>query len=119
MEQRGQLAGIFLRRHDQLSLEFGCSGAQALDILTSSKLRDALDLSRETPEVLARYGVDDPAFERDGAPRELVLQIDGPAASEIPASMRDDAPRPRVPKKKGPPRTIVIGSGEAPTASGE
>ena len=42
---------------------------QAFDILTSSKLKDALDLSKERPEVLERYGVDDPAFERDGAPR--------------------------------------------------
>jgi hypothetical protein len=44
-------------------------GRQALDILGSSKLKDALDLSREPEAVLARYGVDDPAFERDGAPR--------------------------------------------------
>lgn len=42
---------------------------QALDILTTSKLKDAIDLSKEKPENLARYGVDDPAFERDGAPR--------------------------------------------------
>lgn len=42
---------------------------QALDILTSSKLRDAIDLSKEDPKVVERYGVDDPAFERDGAPR--------------------------------------------------
>ena len=42
---------------------------QALGILTSSKLVDALDLSKEDPAVVARYGVDDPAFERDGAPR--------------------------------------------------
>jgi Protein of unknown function (DUF1501) len=42
---------------------------QAFGILTSSKMKDALDLSKERPEVLARYGVDDPAFERDGAPR--------------------------------------------------
>jgi hypothetical protein len=42
---------------------------QALGILTSSKLVDALDLSKEEPRVMARYGVDDPAFERDGAPR--------------------------------------------------
>jgi hypothetical protein len=42
---------------------------QALDILTSSKLKEALDLSKEKPEVLDRYGVDDPGFERDGAPR--------------------------------------------------
>jgi hypothetical protein len=44
-------------------------GRQALGILTSSRLKEALDLSKEPPEVLARYGVDDPAFERDGAPR--------------------------------------------------
>ncbi|HEV3436233.1 MAG TPA: DUF1501 domain-containing protein [Gemmata sp.] len=42
---------------------------QALDILTSSKLKVALDLSKEKPETLERYGVDDPAFERDGSPR--------------------------------------------------
>lgn len=42
---------------------------QALGILTSSKLRDALDLSREDPQVVERYGTDDPKFVRDGAPR--------------------------------------------------
>lgn len=42
---------------------------KAMGILTSSQLADALDLSLEDPQVLARYGVDDPAFERDGAPR--------------------------------------------------
>jgi hypothetical protein len=42
---------------------------QALGILTSSKLVQALDLTKEDPRALARYGVDDPAFERDGAPR--------------------------------------------------
>jgi Protein of unknown function (DUF1501) len=42
---------------------------QAVNILTSSKLRDALDLSKEDPQVLTRYGTDDPAFIRDGAPR--------------------------------------------------
>jgi uncharacterized protein (DUF1501 family) len=42
---------------------------QALGILTNSKLKDALDLSKEDPKVAARYGVDDPGFERDGAPR--------------------------------------------------
>src|SRR5207247_106270 len=44
-------------------------GQQALGILTSSRLKEALDLSKESQEVLARYGVDDPVFERDGAPR--------------------------------------------------
>jgi hypothetical protein len=42
---------------------------QALGILTSSKLVDALDLSKEPAKALQRYGVDDPVFERDGAPR--------------------------------------------------
>lgn len=42
---------------------------KALGILTSSKLAEALDLSKEDPRVLAKYGVDDPVFERDGAPR--------------------------------------------------
>jgi hypothetical protein len=42
---------------------------QAVGILTSSKMRDALDLTKEDPKTLERYGVDDPAFERDGAPR--------------------------------------------------
>ncbi len=42
---------------------------QAMDILTSTKLKEALDLSKEPKEVLERYGVDDPVFERDGAPR--------------------------------------------------
>jgi uncharacterized protein (DUF1501 family) len=32
-------------------------------------LRDAIDLSKEPAKILERYGVDDPAFERDGAPR--------------------------------------------------
>jgi hypothetical protein len=44
---------------------------QALGILTSSRMVDALDLSREHPRVLERYGVDDPTFQRDGAPRMI------------------------------------------------
>jgi len=42
---------------------------KALGILTSSKLAEALDLSKEDPKVVEKYGVDDPVFERDGAPR--------------------------------------------------
>ncbi|MCH2125105.1 MAG: DUF1501 domain-containing protein [Pirellulaceae bacterium] len=33
---------------------------QALDVLTSSALADALDLEQEDPQIRARYGVDDP-----------------------------------------------------------
>ncbi len=57
IDQRGTMDGI------------DAFNQQALGILTSSQLVEALDLSKEKPEVLARYGTDDPAFERDGAPR--------------------------------------------------
>jgi hypothetical protein len=59
------------RRLDQQGIMDGIDAfnRQAVGILTSSKLKDALDLTRERPEVVARYGVDDPVFERDGAPR--------------------------------------------------
>ena len=57
IDQTGQFAGI------------DAYNQQALGILTTSRLRDALDLSKEDPKVVEKYGVDDPAFERDGAPR--------------------------------------------------
>ncbi len=44
---------------------------QALDILTSSRLADALDLSKEDPAVRERYGKGDPKNFGDGAPRNL------------------------------------------------
>ena len=44
-------------------------GEQALDVLTSSKLLDALDLSKEDPRVRERYGDGKPfRFQYDGAP---------------------------------------------------
>ena len=42
---------------------------QAFSILSSSRLVEALDLSKEDPEVLARYGTSDPTYQRDGAPK--------------------------------------------------
>jgi len=42
---------------------------EALRILTSSGLVDALDLSREDPRIVERYGENDPTFQRDGAPK--------------------------------------------------
>ncbi len=42
---------------------------QALDILTDSKLGDALDLSKEDPRIVERYGKNDEQFQRDGSPR--------------------------------------------------
>jgi len=44
---------------------------QAAGILTTSKLADALDLSREDPKVLERYGKSDEKFQRDGAPKMI------------------------------------------------
>lgn len=44
---------------------------QALNILTSSRLADALDLSKEKPAVRDRYGKGDPKNYGDGAPRNL------------------------------------------------
>ncbi|MDA1214655.1 MAG: DUF1501 domain-containing protein, partial [Planctomycetota bacterium] len=43
--------------------------AQALDILTSSQLADAFDLSKEAPAVRERYGTGDPKRYGEGAPR--------------------------------------------------
>ena len=66
------------RSFDSLRHELDTSGTmdgmdsysqQALGILTSSKLVDALDVTKEDQRVRARYGYDDPAYERDGAPR--------------------------------------------------
>ena len=44
---------------------------QAMDVLTSSRLADALDLSKEDPRIVARYGTGNPAIFMDGngAPR--------------------------------------------------
>jgi hypothetical protein len=50
---------------------------QAFDVLTSSKLVDALDLSKEDPKIRARYGDGKPyTFKYDGAEtnNELILQ---------------------------------------------
>ncbi|MDA1049602.1 MAG: DUF1501 domain-containing protein [Planctomycetota bacterium] len=45
--------------------------SQAIDLLTSSKLADALDLSKEDPAIVERYGTGDPTIFMDGngAPR--------------------------------------------------
>ncbi len=69
-----------LRGFDGLRREIDASGmmsgmdhftAQAFGLLTSSRLAEALDLSREDPRVVARYGTGDPRVFMDGngAPR--------------------------------------------------
>ena len=42
---------------------------KALGILSSSKLSDALDLSKEDPKCIERYGKPDPEWRSDGAPK--------------------------------------------------
>jgi hypothetical protein len=69
-----------LRSFDSLRRDIDAAGtmqgmdhftAQAFGLLTSSKLADALDLSKEDPRVVARYGTGDPKIFMDGngAPR--------------------------------------------------
>ena len=50
---------------------FDTYGDQALGILTDSKLCDALDLSKEDPKIVERYGKSDEKFQRDGAPKMI------------------------------------------------
>ena len=58
-DQKGAMEGI-----DHYNL-------QAFDILTSSGLAKALDLSNEDPETLERYGENDTKYQRDGAPKMI------------------------------------------------
>ncbi len=44
---------------------------QAMGILTTSTLADALDLSKEDPKIVARYGKSIEKFQRDGAPKMI------------------------------------------------
>lgn len=46
-------------------------GQQAMDILSGTGLVDALDLSKEDPRILERYGQNDPRYQRDGAPKMI------------------------------------------------
>jgi hypothetical protein len=63
---------------DSLRRDLDTSGAmrgvdsfteQAIGILTSSQLADAMDLSKEDPALVERYGRGDPKFRDDGAPK--------------------------------------------------
>jgi hypothetical protein len=69
-----------LHQFDALRRDIDASGtmdgmdafqSQALGLLTSSRLAEALDLSREDPRLVARYGTGDPTIFMDanGAPR--------------------------------------------------
>jgi hypothetical protein len=60
---------------------------QAMGILTSSKLADAMDLSKEDPANVERYGKGDPKFRADGAPK-MTENFSSPAAWSKPARGR-------------------------------
>jgi len=57
--------------HTSAMTGFDSFTEQAMGLLTSSKLAEALDLSREDPRVVARYGTGDPTImiDANGAPR--------------------------------------------------
>ena len=72
--------GSLLRSFDQFRRDADTAGMmdgvdvfrqQAMGLLTSSRLAEALDLSKEDPKVVARYGTGDPTIFMDGngAPR--------------------------------------------------
>ena len=74
-DRKALLAGMdrFRRDMDTTGTAKGMDAftSQALQVLTSSKLVDALDLSKEDPKVVARYGTGDPTkfMDGNGAPR--------------------------------------------------
>ena len=62
----------FRRDLDEASKEFDSLDEfekQALGILSSSQMADALDLSKEDPRTIERYGKPDPEWRADGAPK--------------------------------------------------
>ncbi|MFP6631601.1 MAG: DUF1501 domain-containing protein [Planctomycetota bacterium] len=63
----------FRRSTDQKGVMKGIDSynLQAFNILTSSGLAEALDLSKEDPEVVKRYGENDTKYQRDGAPKMI------------------------------------------------
>lgn len=72
-DRRALLTGFdrFRRELDSSGVVEGLDAfnQQAFDILTSSKLMEALDVGREPAKVRERYGKGDPANYGDGAPR--------------------------------------------------
>lgn len=64
---------LFRRESDASSMMAGMDAFtdQAVGLLTSSRLAEALDLSKEDPETVARYGTGDPTkfIDGNGAPR--------------------------------------------------
>lgn len=64
-----QSLGQARRNFDKASGGISPFAQEAFDVLTSSKLVDALDLSKEDPKIVARYGDGKPyKYQYDGAP---------------------------------------------------
>jgi hypothetical protein len=74
-DRRSLLKSIdtFRREADSTGVMDGMDeyGQQAMGILSTSRLADALDLSKEDPKIIERYGPNDPTYQRDGAPRMI------------------------------------------------
>jgi hypothetical protein len=76
LDDRRQLLGSFDRMRRDVDASRKMEGLdaftqQAFGVLTSSKLAEALDVSREDAKVRERYGQGDPKNYGDGAPRNL------------------------------------------------
>jgi len=76
LRHREQLLASF----DRFRREVDATGAmegldvfrqQAFEILSGTGLLDALDLSKESPQILERYGQNNPQYQRDGAPKMI------------------------------------------------
>lgn len=74
-DRRSLLRGLdqFRREADATRVMHGMDAftEQAMGLLTSSRLAEALDISKEDPRVIARYGTGDPTkfMDQNGAPR--------------------------------------------------
>jgi len=67
---------------------------QAVGILTSSALADALDITKESKEIQEKYGTGDKKFRDDGAPKMTEnFLIARAARSETPFHIRQGLPK--------------------------
>ena len=76
LQDRESLRNAFDRVRSEVDVSRKMAGVdsnldQALGILTDSKLGDALDLSKEDPNIVQRYGTSIEKFQRDGAPKMI------------------------------------------------
>jgi hypothetical protein len=74
LQDRHNLLSSLDRFHREIDQSGAMAGLdaftqQAIGILTSSKLADAIDYTKESPEIIERYGKGDPKFRDDGAPK--------------------------------------------------